>query len=108
MKSAPHKSNLDIDYAVKDNVVTISLKHSAAALENCVVSTTLLRYYDLNDNIGNPVTWTFRVKQNPLLWDTDKKDITLPVGQGGTFTARLTNYGPDDQQWEFIELPSWL
>lgn len=108
LKSAPHKSNLDIDYAVKDNVVTISLKHSAAALENCVVSTTLLRYYDLNDNIGNPVTWTFRVKQNPLLWDTDKKDITLPVGQGGTFTARLTNYGPDEQHWEFTELPSWL
>ena len=108
LKSAPHKSNLDIDYAVKDNVVTISLKHSAASLENCVVSTTLLRYYDLHDNIGNPVTWTFRVKQNPLLWDTDKKDITLSAGQGGSFTASLTNYGPDEQHWEFTALPSWL
>jgi hypothetical protein len=108
LKSAPHKSNLDIDYAVKDNVVTITLKHSAASLENCIVSTTLLRYYDLHDNIGNPITWTFRVKQNPLLWDVDKKEVTVPAGQGGSFTVRLTNYGVDDQQWEFPELPSWL
>ena len=108
LKSAPHKSNLDIDYAVKDNVVTITLEHSAAALEDCTVSTTLLRYYDLHNNIGAPITWTFRVKQNPLLWETDKKEVSVLAGQGGSFTARLTNYGVDDQQWQFPELPSWL
>ena len=32
----------------------------------------------------------------------------MPAGQGGSFTVRLTNYGVDDQQWEFPELPSWL
>ena len=108
LKSAPHKTNLDIDYAIDKKIVTITLNHSAASLENCTVSTTLLRYYDMHENYGNPVTWTFRVKQNPLLWETDKKDVSVPVGQGGTFTVKLTNYGKDEQTWQFPELPSWL
>lgn len=108
LKTAPHKSNLDFHFVADERTVAITLDHSAAAIEGCTISTTLRNYYDLNTNVGAPVTWTFDVKQNPLLWQKAEVNETVGVGEKGTFTVTLTNTGVKDQRWAMTELPSWL
>lgn len=108
LKSAPHKSNLDFHFVADERTVSIFLDHSAAALEGCNVTTTLRSYYDLHDNVGAPITWTFDVKQNPLLWETTEVNETIGVGQQGTFTVTLSNTGVKDQRWAMNDVPSWL
>lgn len=108
LKSAPHLTNLDFNFVANDKTVTINLEHTDAALEDCTVSTTLHDYYDLHRNVGSPISWSFVVKQNTLSWNTQELTAHVPVGEGGTFQATLSNNGGDDQIWSFTELPSWL
>ena len=108
LKSAPHKSNLDFDFVADERTVSITLDHSPQALEGCTVNTTLHDFYDMHTNIGNPVAWSFVVKQNPLSWNTSEVTAKVSVNDGGTFTATLTNSSGTNQYWSFVELPSWL
>ena len=108
LKMAPHKTNLDFSFVANDEQLSITLDHSAEALEGCNVSVTLRDFTDKHSNIGMPVTWSFVVKRNPLSWNTSEVNIREMVGQDATFTATLTNNGQDDESWQFTELPSWL
>ena len=108
LKVAPHKTNLDFSFVADERTVSLTLDHSPESLEGCTVFTTLRGYYDLHTNVGNPITWSFVVKQNSLSWNTDEVDYSVLAGQEGTFTATLYNNGPADQEWSFAELPSWL
>ena len=108
LKVAPHKTNLDFSFVADERTVSLTLDHSPEALEGCTVFTTLRGYYDLHTNVGNPITWSFVVKQNALSWNTDEINVSVLAGQEGTFTATLYNNGPADQEWSFAELPSWL
>ena len=108
LKTAPNKSNLDFDFVADERTVSVNLEHSAEALEGCTVSTTLQDYYDLHTNVGNPITWSFVVKQNTLSWNTEEVTPRVTAGCNGSFTATLSNNGVADQTWSFTELPSWL
>ena len=108
LKSAPHKSNLDFDFVADERTVSITLDHSPQALEGCTVNTTLHDFYDMHTNIGNPVAWSFVVKQNPLSWNTSEVTAKVSVSDDGTFKATLTNSSGKNQHWAFVELPSWL
>ena len=108
LKTAPNKSNLDFDFVADERTVSVNLEHSAEALEGCTVSTTLQDYYDLHTNVGNPITWSFVVKQNTLSWNTAEVTPRVTAGCNGSFTATLSNNGVADQTWSFTELPSWL
>ena len=108
LKMAPHKTNLDFSFVANDEKLSITLDHSAEALEGCNVSVTLRDFTDKHENIGMPVTWSFVVKRNPLSWNTGEVNIRETAGQDASFTATLTNNGQDDEQWSFTELPSWL
>ena len=108
LKTAPNKSNLDFNFVADERTVTVTLEHSAEALEGCTVSTTLRDYYDLHTNVGTPITWSFVVKQNTLSWNTAEVTPKVTAGCNGTFTATLSNNGVADQTWAFTELPSWL
>ena len=108
LKEAPHKSNLDFDFVANERTVAVTLEHSAESLEGCTVSTTLRNYYDMHENIGTPITWSFVVKQNTLSWNTAELSPEVMAGYSGTFTATLSNNGEADQTWSFAELPSWL
>ena len=108
LKTAPHKSNLSFSFVADERKVKITLDHSAAALEDCTVSTTLRNYSDMHLNTGNPVTWTFKVKQNSLSWNTGEVSTRAKAGEEATFTATLKNNGKDDQQWLLTKLPTWL
>jgi hypothetical protein len=108
LKVAPHKTNLDFSFVADERTVSVTLDHSPEALEGCTVFTTLRSYYDMHTNVGNPITWSFVVKQNALSWNTDQIDYSVLAGHEGTFTATLYNNGPADQNWSFSELPSWL
>ena len=108
LKSAPHKTLLDFDFVADERTVSITLDHSPQALEGCIVNTTLHDFYDMHTNVGNPVTWSFVVRQNPLTWNTTEVSTKVSAGNGGTFTATLTNMSGTTQDWSFVELPSWL
>jgi len=108
LKVAPHKTNLDFSFVADERTVSLTLDHSPEAIEGCTVFTTLRGYYDLHTNVGNPITWSYVVKQNALSWNTDEINVSVLAGQEGTFTATLYNNGPADQEWGFTELPSWL
>lgn len=108
LKVAPHKTNLDFTFVADERTISLTLDHSPEALEGCTVFTTLRGYYDLHTNVGNPITWSYVVKQNALSWNTDEINVSVLAGQEGTFTATLYNNGPADQEWSFTELPSWL
>ena len=108
LKSAPHKSLLDFDFVADERTVSITLDHSPQALEGCTVNTTLHDFYDMHTNIGNPVTWSFVVRQNPLTWNTTEVTTKVSASNGGTFTATLTNNSSTTQDWSFVGLPSWL
>ena len=108
LKVAPHKSNLDFSFVADERTVSVTLDHSAKSLEGCTVSTTLRDYYDMNTNVGTPITWSFVVKQNPLTWNTSEVNVSAKAGWDEDVTATLTNNGDEDQQWSFTELPSWL
>ena len=108
LKTAPNKSNLDFNFVADERTVTVTLEHSAEALEGCTVSTTLRDYYDLHTNVGTPITWSFIVKQNTLSWNTPEVAPKVTAGCNGSFTATLSNNGVADQTWAFTELPSWL
>ena len=108
LKMAPNKSNLDFSFVADERTVSVTLDHSAEALEGCTVSTTLRDYYDLNTNVGKPITWSFVVKQNPLTWNVAEVSPRVTAGMSDTFTAKLINNGVADQTWSFAALPSWL
>ena len=108
LKMAPNKTNLDFDFSASEDVVSIFLDHSPKSLEGCTVSVTLRDYYDMHSNVGNPITWSFQVKQNPLTWNTTEIDKSVLAGMSDTFTATLSNNSAGDQSWSLDELPSWL
>ena len=108
LKVAPHKSNLQFDFVADERTVNISLLQSAKSIEGCTVFTTLRDYYDTNSNVGNPISWSFVVKQNPFNWNTGEIDVKAEAGSDATFTATLFNNSEGDQGWAFSELPEWL
>lgn len=108
LKSAPHMSNLKFNFVTSERSVSITLDESPAKMEGCIVNTTLRGYSDMHSNIGRPITWSYRVLQNPLQWENANQEVKASMGSSHEFTATLTNNGADYQSWYMTNLPSWL
>ena len=108
LKTAPHLSNLDFDFVTNGEEVSITLNESPARIEGCTINTTLRGYSDMHNNIGKPVSWSFRVLQNPLHWSDANLQLKADMGKTESFTVTLNNTGSDYQAWTMNGLPSWL
>ena len=62
----------------------------------------------MHNNIGKPVSWSFRVLQNPLHWSDANLQVKADMGKTESFTVTLNNTGSDYQDWTMNGLPSWL
>ncbi len=108
LKSAPRMSNLKFDFVTNERNVNITLNESPAKMEGCIINTTLRGYSDMHSNVGKPITWSYRVLQNPLQWENADMEVKADMGSSMEFTATLTNTGADYQEWNMTDLPSWL
>ena len=108
LKTAPHLSNLDFDFVTNGEEISITLNELPARIEGCTVNTTLRGYSDMHNNIGKPVSWSFRVLQNPLHWSDANLQVKADMGKTESFTVTLDNTGSDYQEWTMTGLPSWL
>lgn len=106
---AKMKDNIAFNFVAKDNEVTLYLNENAQRLEGCIVNTTMRRYYDMNDNIGHPITWSYVVHQNHLMLDQQMLDLRCSVGNATTVgSITLTNRSGEVETWTLTDLPSWL
>lgn len=89
--------------------VLIELTEDLANIENCIVDVTIDKVYDLNGNqMEAPLTWSFYVDKNQLIWDEQFIEKEKLLGVPMVFETYIINQGGQVEQFEISNLPAWL
>ncbi|WP_340104625.1 T9SS type A sorting domain-containing protein [Rhodohalobacter sp. 8-1] len=102
---------IPLSYVVSDRRVTITPEGDLSELQNRLLQASLRGVVDMS---GNPqvdaATWTFRVRQNPIAWNSGvlRQNILLGDGDGTILTAELTNQAAEEETFTIVRTPEWL
>jgi hypothetical protein len=93
---------------VNQDQTLLSITEDLAAVEGTVVDVTMDNLFDLYGNKANPVTWSFYVNKNQLVWDENLISIEKALGESVVFETNIVNQGGSVESFEITNLPSWL
>lgn len=100
---------LDVFHAVTGRKITITPDAAQSEIQNRLLQVSVS---DISDQTGNdlltPVSWKFRVRQNPISWDEVVLRESVLLGDQTTLTATLSNQGAVEEMFSFSVYPDWL
>lgn len=96
-------------FTVSGATIHISPDEDGAAIQNRLLRSTVA---DIKDESGNllekPVSWQFRVRQNPLTWNSLRISENVLLGDETTLTGTLVNHGAEEEAFSLVNIPDWL
>jgi hypothetical protein len=93
---------------VNQDQTLLSITEELAAVEGTVVDVTMDNLFDLYGNRANPVTWSFYVDKNQLVWDKSVISLEKVLGESAVFETIIMNHGGTLETYEITNLPNWL
>ena len=93
---------------VNQDQTLLAITEDLANVERTVVDVTMDNLFDLYGNKANPVTWSFYVNKNQLVWDENLISIEKALGESVVFETNIVNQGGSVESFEITNLPSWL
>jgi len=93
---------------VNQDQTLLTITEDLANVEGTVVDVTMDNLFDLYGNKANPVTWSFFVDKNQLVWDENLISIEKALGESVVFETNIVNQGGSVEIFEITNLPSWL
>ena len=86
----------------------LSITEDLANVEGTIIDVSMDNLFDLYGNKANPVTWSFYVNKNQLVWDETSVSIEKSLGEPIVFESMIMNQGGSVESYEMTNLPSWL
>ena len=86
----------------------ISLTEDLANIEECMVDVSMENVSDLYSNNSQPISWSFFVDKNQLIWDELRIQEEKLLGESMVIETDIINKGGSVEQFEITNLPSWL
>ena len=100
--------NVDFSFVASERKIIINLEENADIVEGATIQFTVRDVEDLNGNVANPISWTAYVNRNHLKWLKKSHEAEVLVTTSHDFTVRIINYSGKIEQWQLLNLPSWL
>ena len=86
----------------------LSLTEDFENIEACILDVSMENVSDLYANNSNPVSWSFFVDKNQLIWDEFQIKKEKLLGESLVFETDIINKGGAVEQFEISNLPNWL
>ena len=86
----------------------INLTEDLANIEECMVDVAIETVSDLYSNNSQPISWSFFVDKNQLIWDELRIQEEKLLGESMVIETDIINKGGSVEQFEITNLPSWL
>lgn len=93
---------------VNQDQTLLAITEDLANVEGTIVDVTMDNLFDLYGNKANPVTWSFYVNKNQLVWDENLISIEKALGESVVFETNIVNQGGSVESFEITNLPIWL
>ena len=93
---------------VNQDQTLITITEDLVNVEGTIIDVSMDKIFDLYGNKANPVTWSFYVDKNQLVWDQTSVSIEKSLGESHEFTTHIINHGGSIETYEITNLPSWL
>ena len=71
----------------------LSITEDLANVEGTIIDVSMDNLFDLYGNKANPVTWSFYVDKNQLVWDETSVSIEKSLGESIVFESMIMNQG---------------
>src|SRR6056297_675746 len=95
--------------SVSGRTITITPDVDIPFIQNRLLQASVSGIIDEAGNeLLNPITWRFRVRQNPVSWDKVVLRENVLQGDQTTLTATLSNQGAVEESFSFKTYPDWL
>ncbi|MEM1327401.1 MAG: LamG-like jellyroll fold domain-containing protein [Bacteroidota bacterium] len=100
---------VNFTYAVNEDEIILTPTDPSGRLEHVTLDVTVRNVKDKFGNIlPSPATWIAFVNKNQVLWDRDELELGQTAGESMTFEALIVNTGGSQENYEIMNLPSWL
>ena len=105
--SNPYVS-LDFEALVNQDQILLNINNSLNEVEGVIVDVSIDNIYDLYSNKANPVSWSFYVDRNQLVWDENQIEVDKVLGKELIVDAMIINHSGSIDNFEITNIPSWL
>ena len=93
---------------VNQDQTLLSITEDLANVEGTIVDVSMDNLFDIYGNKANPVTWSFYVDKNQLVWNQNTIDIHKLLGEPMVFETSIVNNSGAIENFEITNLPTWL
>ena len=93
---------------VNSDETLILLTEELQTIEGCILDVYIDKVMDLYGNTANPVTWSFYVDKNQLIWNEAMIVKEKLLGEPLVFQTYIENQSGAIEHFEISNLPEWL
>lgn len=100
--------NVEFSFVASERKIVINIEEPADVVEGATIQFTVRDVEDINGNRANPISWTAYVNRNHLKWLKKTHEAEVLVASAHDFTVKIFNYSGEVEQWQLLNMPSWL
>lgn len=101
--------DLPFTFVTNEDELIIVPQLSPAQLENTILTVSVKRVKDLNNNrLASTVSWLAFVDQNEVVWDQSELNIEKVIGVPHQQTVMISNNTGNSESFNISGIPSWL
>lgn len=86
----------------------ITLTEDLKNIEGCILDVSIDGIQDLYGNPANPISWSFYVDKNQLIWNEELIEKEKLLGEPLVFETHIENLSGAIEHFEISNLPEWL
>ncbi|NJL75013.1 MAG: T9SS type A sorting domain-containing protein [Saprospiraceae bacterium] len=100
---------VNFNYIVNDDEIILTPTDPSSRLEHSTLDITVRGVKDVHGNLmQSPATWIAFMNKNQINWDRSNIELVKAFGQTGAFEATIVNSGGSQEEFQILNLPSWL
>jgi hypothetical protein len=108
MKMINPVETISSDSLLNADETLIVLTEDLKNIEGCILDVSMEGIKDLYGNVANPVTWSFYVDKNQLIWNEELIEKEKLLGEPLIFETHIENLSGAVEHFEISNLPEWL
>tara|TARA_Y100001954_G_scaffold237170_1_gene300024 strand:- start:1206 stop:10910 length:9705 start_codon:yes stop_codon:yes gene_type:complete len=105
--SNPYVSVSHSAFANNDQTL-LTINDNLSSVEGTIIDVSIDNIYDLYGNKAKPVSWSFFVDKNQLVWADETISIEKHLGSYETIETSIINHGGTVENFTIENIPNWL